>query len=129
MKIISSCKTGQALITLLFFVIIVITITSGAVVAIIVSSLSADRTQQGTVSYYVAESGIENALLRLLRNPNYSGETLQVGDETAQITVAGDTNKTITSQALVGNSIHTIQVEAQYLNNTLTVLSWKESFE
>lgn len=128
MKNNASINKGQAMITLLFFVIIVITITSGAVTIMIVNAFSSDRIQQNTVSYYVAESGIENALLRLLRDPGYTGEMLPVGDETVEITVAGSTNKTITASTNAGNSRTQLEVTAEYIDNVLTVTNWKEIY-
>ncbi|MBI2611956.1 hypothetical protein HYW54_04415 [Candidatus Gottesmanbacteria bacterium] len=119
---------GQILVTLLFFVVIAIIITSGAVVVILTNSLSASKFAQGNVAYYIAESGIENALLRLLRNPSYNGETLAIEDATALITVSGDNPKTITSVGSIGNFSRTIEVIADYTDNILTVTSWKEIY-
>ena len=120
-------QKGQALVTLLFFMVIGITITSAAVVVIVTNALSATRFEQGTDAYDIAESGAENALLRLLRNPFYTGETLPIGNGTATITVA---NNTIISSgsAAFNNEIRTIQVNTVYNNGILTVTSWKEIY-
>ena len=123
-----SGEDGQALITLLFFSIVGITITSAAAVVIAVNSLSTSRIQQGLTAYSSAEAGIENTLLRLLRDPNYTGETLTVGEDTVEVIVTGANPKIISSQAKEGNSLHKIEVQAQYSDNILTVLSWKEIF-
>src|SRR4030042_3067558 len=106
-------RSGQAMITLLFFVIMGLIITSAAIVVIAINSSSTDRLQQAVVGRNTAESGIENALIRLLRDSSYSGETLPVGDETAVITVTGDSIKTITSQAKTANSFHVVEVQTQ----------------
>jgi hypothetical protein len=122
-----NATSGQALITLLFFVIIGIMITSAAVILIVVNSLSTTRIEQGEMVYYIAESGMENALMRILRDPSYTGETLPVGNGSAVITVAGDiSTKHATSAATLGNYKRTISVEVSYTNNVMTVLSWKE---
>ena len=63
-------ERGQALVTLLFFVIISTIITSAAIVIILVNSTSVAKAQAGISAYYAAESGIENAFLRLLRDIN-----------------------------------------------------------
>lgn len=117
---------GQALVTLLFFMIFAITITSAAVVVVISNSLAASKFDQGNVTFYIAESGIENALMRLLRDPNYSGETLTIEGGNAIIQVSGTNPKTITSQGTIGNFSRTIQVRVDYTNNILSVQSWKE---
>jgi len=117
---------GQALVTLLFFVLISLTITSAAIIIIVANSLSANRFQEGTKAYYMAESGIENALLRLLRDPNYTGETLTVGTATSVVTVTGTNPKTVVSVGKDGNFTRTVQAQATYTNGFYTFSNWKE---
>jgi hypothetical protein len=119
-------QSGQSLVMLLIFMIIALTITSAAIAMIVINTRTTGKFALGTVAYYAAESGAENAILRLLRNPNYSGETMAVGDGSAVITVSGVDPKTITSVGVVGDARRTIQVVAGYTNNILTVSSWKE---
>lgn len=121
-------QSGQALVTLLFFMIIAITITSSAVVVIILNSQSASKVARTQEAFAAAESGAENALLRLLRDPNYSGEIMPVNTSTATITVSGTSPITITSVGKSGEFLRTIQAQAEYANNILTVNSWKEIF-
>ncbi|EKD65052.1 MAG: hypothetical protein ACD_50C00205G0002 [uncultured bacterium] len=128
-------QRGQALVTLLFFMIIAITVTSAAVVIIFNNSVSAQKLEEGTLTYYIAQSGAENAILRLLRNPNYCGETLPIDTGTAAITVvdgAGGCNGispiTVTSTGTSGDFQRKIQVVATYVSNVLTVTSWKEIY-
>lgn len=121
-------QSGQALVTLLFFMIIAITITSSAVVVIILNSQSASKVARTQEAFAAAESGAENALLRLLRDPNYSGEIMPVNTSTATITVSGTSPITITSVGKSGEFLRTIQAQAEYSNNILTVNSWKEIF-
>lgn len=120
---------GQALITLLFFVIIAVNITAAATVIIAVNSLSGTKFQQGSVAYEIAQTGAENAKLRLLRDPNYTGETLAVGDGSATITVSKTGNSyTLLSVGKINNFTRQIQVMADYSNNLFTVTSQKEIF-
>ena len=119
-------QKGQALITLLFFVLISLTITTGAIIIIIANSISASRLQEGTLAYYTAESGIENALLRLLRDPNYLGETLTIGTSTAVITVSGSNPKTVISVGQSGNFKRKVSAQMNYANGYYTFLNWKE---
>jgi len=117
---------GQALITLLFFMVIAITITTASVVILFITMSNATKFEQGTRSYYIAESGVENALLRLLRDPSYVGETLSVGEGTATITVSGTTPYIIRSVGEIGNFQRTLQTEATYANGVLSVGEWRE---
>lgn len=117
---------GQALITLIFFVLIAITIVSGAIIMIAVNTTTLAKLQEGNISRDVAEAGIENALLRLLRDPNYTGETLIVDSSTVVITVTGSNPKTITAVGTNGNFKRTVQAKMTYTNGYYTFSGWKE---
>jgi len=117
-------QKGQSLITILFFMLISITIITAISSIILNSTSSGSSIEQGSVAYYSAESGVQNAILRLLRDPNYTGETMSINDGTVTIVVSGGL---ITSTAHVANSIRKIQVQTGYTNNVLTISSWKET--
>ncbi len=121
-------QQGQALITLLFFMIIAITITAAATTITMANSLSTSSLEQANASYSAAEAGAENAMLALLRDPNYTGigDTAPIDQASIAIQVSGTNTKTATSTAQIGNFIRKVQVQADYTNNILTVLSWKE---
>ena len=116
-------QRGEAVITLLFFVAISIAIIT-AIAYIVFNNVTAGASvEQGAVSYYAAETGAENALLRLLRDPNYTGETMTVDNSTVDINVNAGV---ITSTATFENSVRIIEVQTVYNNNVLTVSSWRE---
>jgi len=119
-------QKGQALITLLIFVVISISITSAAVMIIIINSISSTRYQEGVISYYIAESGLENASLRMLRDPNYAGETLAVGGGTAVVVVTGSNPKIATSTGTIGNFKRKVQVKMNYNGGYYTFSEWRE---
>lgn len=123
---------GQALITLIFFSVIAISVTTGAVIMVAVNSLSGSKSQDGIIAYQIAQSGMDNGQLRLLRDPSYTGETLNVGGGSVVIQVSGSGTLVdpyiISSKGQSGNFIRQIQVKATYLNNTLSVISQKEIF-
>lgn len=122
-------QNGVALITLLFFTVIAINITAAAVVIVIVNSLSGAKVQQGMVAYQIAESGIENAKLRLLRDPEYTGETLTVGSGTVTTSVEKNGYQyTILSKGTFGNFQRQIQAVASYSASLLTITSQQEVF-
>ncbi len=121
-------KRGQTLVLLLAFMAIAITITTAAVVVLISNSQSASKFALGTEAYDVAESGVENALVRLLRDPSYTGESLTVGQGTATIAVTGTGPYTVTSTGVVSDFSRRIQVTANYTNGVLTVTSWSEVY-
>ena len=121
-------KRGQTLIFLLIFMAISVTITSAAVIVIILNSHASSKFAQGLEAYDIAESGAENALMRLLRDTSYTGETLTIGTGTATITLTGSNPYTITSQGTAGNFIRQVQVIATFTSGVMGVTSWKEIF-
>ena len=128
MKVILKIKEkGQALVTLLFFVVIALTITSAAIIIIITNSISSSKLMGGELAYYAAESGIENALLRLLRDPDYAGETLTIEDVTVTVTATGSANtKTVVSVGENGNFKRTVQAQMTYNSGYYSFSNWKE---
>lgn len=121
-------SSGQALVVLLVFMVVSLTIASAATVLILVNSASSSRVEQGIETDAIAESGIENALLQSLRNPNYTGETLTLGSGSVKVVVAGTGAKTATSSAIWGNFTRQIQVQFTDINNILNTNSWTELF-
>lgn len=117
---------GQVLVTLLMFVLVAMTVITSVITTVIANTRSTSTAQQGTSTYYVAEAGIENALMELLRDPNYTGETLQIDGNTAVISVTGTTAKIITSTGTVNNLTRKIQVNVSYTNNQMTITNWQE---
>lgn len=116
-------QKGQVFVALLFFVIIGITIISAQTIVLYINILSGSATEQGANAYYIAESGIEEALLRLARSPNYTGETLVVGSGTVVIQV---NNGIITAEGTYTNSTKKIQVQTVNNNGAVKIVSWKE---
>ncbi|CAN5209201.1 hypothetical protein BH09PAT2_BH09PAT2_05200 [soil metagenome] len=120
-------QSGQTLVTLLVFIVVATAVTSTAVAVLINTTRSSSIIAQSITASHIADSGAENALLRLLRDPNYIGETLTVGSGIATITVTGTTAKTITSIGKIGNFQKTVQVVVTY-NNNMTVSSWTYTY-
>lgn len=129
MKKLNKPAKGQALITLLFFTLISVTICSAAVVILMTNSLSGTKLQQGLIAYEIAKSGAENAKLRLLRNPDYQGEVVTIGEGTATIQVSSSSGTfTIISTGQAGNFKRKAQVVAAYQNYVLTFSPIKEVY-
>lgn len=119
-------EQGQALITLLVFMVVGIIITTATVTMAIVSLQSTTEMEISGEVLKIAEAGADNAVLRILRNQSYIGETLIVGNGTATITVSGTTTKTIVSEGVEGNLRRKIQVVGTLSNDIFTVTSWSE---
>lgn len=114
------------LLMLLIYIEVAIMITTSAVAVAIINSKGTDKVYQGTTAFDVAESGAETAMIKLLRDPNYTGETLTINGGTATITITGSNPETVTSRGTLGNFTRTVQAIVDTSNNVLTVTSWKE---
>lgn len=122
-------QEGQALISLLVFMIIAITITSAAIVITFTSSVNTSKVSQGTSAFQIAEAGIENALIRLLRDPSYTGETLVVDGGTSEITVTGTNPYVISSQGVYNDFLRVVEVTVFFdNNNVMTITNWEELY-
>lgn len=119
---------GQALVNLIFFTVIAMTVTTAAVIMVYVNSRSGAKLQEGTIAYQIAESGAENGLIRVLRDPSYAGETLSIGNGSATIVVSGTSPYVITSTGTKGNFVKKVEIQATYVNNLLSVTSKKEIY-
>ena len=116
-------QKGQAIVTLMFVMVIALTVITAVVIVAANNIASGSSLEQGTIAYYAAEAGAENAVIRRLRDPGYAGESLSVDGASVTITVNGDT---ITSEARYSNAVRKIEVQTSYNNNKLSVSSWKE---
>jgi hypothetical protein len=121
-------RSGQALVTLLVFISIALIITSTSIMVMIDTTRDSTAMELSTQAYFMAESGAENALIKLLRNPNYAGETLTVGSGVVTITVTGVSPKTVTSTAAFSGYVRKISVQTDYAGGIMTVSSWRELF-
>ena len=121
-------KKGQALTTLLIFTAIALTIITATVMLSVANATSASTTELGAESYGIAESGAENALIRLLRDPTYTGETLTIGDGQATMTIAGSNPKTISSIGTLGAFRREVQVVVLLTNGVVSIQSGKDVY-
>lgn len=120
-------QRGQALVTLLFFMVMGVTITSAAAVILIANIHAASKVEQGLTAYYIAESGAEEGMLQLLRNPQYAGtETISVDGGVATMSATQGNPITILSVGKYNNFIRKVQIQTVYNNGKSTITSWKE---
>lgn len=127
-------QKGQTLVALLFFIMVGIIVTVAAALILSTNSLAAQKLTQGEVARQLAETGAENALLQLLRDRTYTGETLtDVGGEsgdTIVITVGTDPDtgdSAVFSTGTSGNFTRQVEVTFE-ANDVLTPLTWKEIY-
>jgi len=120
-------KRGNVSIMLVLIIMMLSVITTAAVAIAISTTLDTTTLTLGERALTVAESGAENAILRLLRDPAYSGEAnLPIGPGTATIGVTGASPKIITSSGTVNDLTRQIQVTITITSGQLTVTNWQE---
>lgn len=123
----TNLKTGQIAIMLVLIIVVLTTITTAAVAVAISSTRDTTTLTLGEEALSIAESGAENAILRLLRDSTYAGEVgLPIGLGNATITVTGTTTKTITSKGVLGTMVRTIQATVSNSSGQYTVSNWHE---
>jgi len=122
-----SKSEGQALITLLFFVLIGFTIISASAVMIFNNIQATSINERADYAHTIAESGVDEALIRLIRDPSYTGtapgQPLSVNGGSVEISVV---NGVITTTGTYSNSIRKIRAQTVYNENVLSVISWEE---
>ena len=119
--------SGQALVTVLFVTVIGMLVTTGAITAVMSAYGSTGINERGAVAYHIAESGAENGVLRLIRNPLYSGETVSFEDGQAVVTVSTvGTDVIVTSIGNMGSVSRKIVVHGHFSDVTFSIDSWKE---
>lgn len=121
-------QSGYMAVLLLVFVAVSVVIASAAMAMSIATLQSVSVYTQGNEALSIAQSGAENALIRLLRDPTYTNETLTVGAGTATITVTGTTPQTITVIGAVGTKKRKIQLTVTRTSGILSVTSWAEVY-
>lgn len=123
-------RKAQTLISLIIVVAISVIVISSVLGLVISNSISTTAIQQSNLVRVAAENGIENALVRLLRDPSYAGETLTptINGYSTTVTVSGDAvNKTIESTATSLNYRRKISVGITYNENIMVINSWQDS--
>jgi 7-cyano-7-deazaguanine synthase in queuosine biosynthesis len=127
-------QSGQSLVMLLFFVMVGIAVATASMAIISGNSLSATDVEQGEITRVMAETGVERAILQIIRNDGaYTGETLTNANIPewddgwkVDVTVTDGENLVIYSVATAGKYQRKVEVTATYVDNELILNTWKE---
>lgn len=120
-------NSGQVLTSVIVFMAFGLTVIvlSTALTIINIQTTTKVNLSAQTLSY--AEAGAEDAILRLARDPSYSGGSYNIDSAVINISVSGDAiNKVITSAATYRGFTKKIVVYVSLANNKITLVSWKQ---
>jgi len=120
-------QSGQTIIALLIFMLVAMTITIASIAIAITNIQGNNSISSGQIALQNAESGAENAILLLQRNPSYSGGTMTLNNGTATISVSGSGTITIVSIGSTGNFQRKVTVTASQSANVINVTHWSET--
>lgn len=122
-------QDGQVLVSILIIIAVSVLATGTAVVASSLSKTTGISTTSDKL-LYAAESGVDESLIKLLRNPTiYNGETLIIDGVSVNVVVNRPPTTTtiiITSEAVQDSFRRKVEVFAEFVNNILTITSWKQ---
>jgi len=119
-------QKGSALLAIIVISAIATTIFTAASTSLLGQLIQSNTSTNSAKSYLFAESGVEDAILNLLRNPDYAGGTLILDSKDITIVVTGTNPKTITVTVEFNNTKRTLSVTALYSENNLQITSWRE---
>lgn len=121
--------SGQALIGVLAVIAISIVLVSSLMTNSLISADSSLKLRQSSLALASADSYAQNALIKLIRDPNYTGETLTLDTGRVIIEITGDNPKSVLIKST--NSASDILRQLNFVVNyasdgTISVVDWTE---
>ena len=115
-------QSGQALIMVILIGIVALVAVVSATTLVISELKKNTATIFGVTQYQITYGALENAFMRLLRNPNYTGETVTLAGSTCYITVTGDAMiKTIESRCSNGTYVRKAGATASFTDGIMII--------
>ncbi len=120
-------KSGQILTSVIVFIAFGLSVIALSSILTIINLQNTAKNIISVQALSYAEAGVEDAILRLIRDPAYPGGVATLDSATVAVTISGDAiNKTVTSTATYNGFTKKIVVVASLANNKLTLVSWKQ---
>lgn len=117
---------GQALIPVLFIMATVLILGAAVLNLSIGGLLLSSSFQEGEATLMATEGALENGLLRILRNPSYLGESLQVEDFSCIISTSGQSPILMRASCDSGHAIRQLEAEINFIAGEMIVENIKE---
>jgi len=121
-------KSGQAMVMVLLISVLLISVTTMAVGMVVTNALSTSREESGQHALEIAESGVQEGILRVLRDPSVTlgGLVLTVDAGSATVDITGSGTKIITSVGVFSDYERTVQAQVHLDAGQLVIDSWSE---
>lgn len=119
-------QKGQALIMVMLIGLIALTAVVSSTTLVISELRKNVETNSGIVEYQITYGALENAFLRLLRDPNYSSETVVIGSSTCYITATAGITKTVEARCTDGKYVRKIDATVSFSSDIMTVTNITE---
>ena len=117
---------GQALIPVLIIMLITMILGVGVLHLSIGSLLLNSYWLEGEKVLMATEGALENGLMRILRNPGYSGESLQINEINCTIETSGQAPVVMTAECSSLRSKRRLQAEVSFINGEMLVSNYQE---
>jgi len=126
-SVINNEKGQMALLSLLIVLVAVLTMGLSMNLLSIKEMKISFTESESSKAFYFADACIEEALMRLKRDHNYKGGSLNVDNIYCIITVTANGNqRTIISKGTMGNKVKKIEMIVNFVGRKIEVVSWKE---
>jgi len=120
-------QSGQAMLVVVGLLSVGLLMASTNIMIGIIQHDQALALSHSDQSRALVEGGVEEAVLRLLRDNSYSGGNLVIDGKNVTIKVTGDeTNKTITSSVNYFGKNKLVQVEVVNISGIIEIDSWQD---
>lgn len=116
-------QRGQALIMVVLVGVIALIAVASATTLAISELKRTTTTTLGVSQYHITYGAMENAFMQLLRNPDYSGETVMLDGSTCTITATAGLTKTVEVRCVSadGSYVRKLTATVTFSGGTMTV--------
>jgi hypothetical protein len=119
-------NSGQALVPLLILLALVIVLGTAALFLSVGGMVINVASREGEQVLLATEGAIENGLLRVLRDPGYTGESLQVGGYDCTIEASGPSPISVTAECRSGRAVRRLEAAAEVVMGEIIINSLTE---
>lgn len=126
LRLMPSRTAGQAMLPVILIMLTVLILGTAGLHLSLGGLMISRASFEGERVLMAAEGALENGLLRLLRQPGYTGETLQVAGFDCTITVSGEAAKTVSSVCHSPVIQRGLRASVTFINGEMLVSDYEE---